>query len=115
MEKDQNTLLPSEENIYWTYTKIALKFWWRHFFVIPIIPILLLAFVRLDLTAVLASIFAIMFFAIFDDLKCNYKKRNPIDINSCLRFENVSLQERDYWNATLGGTPAYANNVSLQK
>lgn len=112
MEKDQNTHPLREEN--WKKTKTVVKFWWRHFLVIPIIPILLIAIFKMDIGAIFACLVAIAFFNIFDNLKCNYKKMTADDTYARPRFEEYKgLHHQQQWNSSLMGTLAYNSRTDI--
>jgi hypothetical protein len=112
MKKDQNTSPEIQENIIWKRTKIVLKFWWRHFLVIPIIPILLIAIFKMDITAIFASLLAMGFFNVFDNLKCNYKKMTTDNTYTRPKFEEYkTLQQMYPGNSLLAGTPAYISRI----
>lgn len=112
MEENQNTSPEIQENIIWKRTKTVLKFWWRHFLVIPIIPILMIAIFKMDITAIFACFLAMGFFNVFDNLKCNYKKMTSTDTRP--RFDEYKgLHHQQQWNSCLMGTLAYNSRTDI--
>ncbi len=106
MEKDQNTSPEIQENIIWKRTKIALRFWWRHFFTLPVSIPFLMCLITLNENAISWGFFLIVAMCV-DAGK--FQKNNTY---SAPRFEEYkTLQQMYPGNSLLAGTPAYVSRI----
>ena len=111
MEKAQITHPLREENTYWIRTKIALKFWWRHFFTIPTGFLFIASLPLMGAVTIAMGIFLIWAIAFDNGKSIKQTGKYPERVSN---FEDIPMTRKYYWNSDIAGTPAYLNKLSQQ-